>query len=346
MPRKRKPARLFQRKDDGAYVILDGGHQIRTGFGEGFRGQAEEALGRYIQRKILSDHRPMELDKVSIGEILVRYAKEKCRTVKDPERLLNTIKALAPYWADRTVVEVGVETCLEYVRLRAVSAWTVRREMTTLNAALKFAAARRRIPYSPIVILPPKGVAKDRWLNDAEEEALLQQAAPHVRRFIRIAVATGRRKSAITQLRWLPSSNNGWVDLDRGVIHFLGKAEAETKKRKGIVGMPKVLLEEMRTWDHECSHVISYHGQPVKRIDKAFREAAARARLDGVTPHTLKHTAVTRAFIGGMTLELATAYFATSRATLEDVYRSYSPDAHREAAEIMDQTLRPNMHFL
>ncbi len=38
----------------------------------------------------------------------------------------------------------------------------------------------------------------------------------------------------------------------------------------------------------------------------------------------------------GMTLEDATAYFATSRETLENVYRSYSPDALKNAVGIMD----------
>jgi integrase len=134
-----------------------------------------------------------------------------------------------------------------------------------------------------------------------------------------------------------PSLYNGWVDLDRGVIEFLGKAESETKKRKGMVKMPRSLLEDMKTWDQRSGHVISHRGQPIQRIDKAFREAVRRAGLDDVTPHTLKHTAVTWAFIKGMTLEMATDYFATSRDTLEDVYRSYSPEAHREAAEIMDR---------
>jgi hypothetical protein len=78
------------------------------------------------------------------------------------------------------------------VQHRRVSAWTVRREMNTLNAALQLAAMRRRIPYAPIVTLPPKGVARDRWLRPSEVERLKEHAAPHVRRFIEIALATGR----------------------------------------------------------------------------------------------------------------------------------------------------------
>jgi integrase len=339
MPRPRKPARLFQRKDDGAWIILDGGRQIRTGYGHGFRDEAEAFLSRHIARKAITDRGLVELDQISVGEVLVRYGEEKRKTVKDPERLLYSIKALAPFWADLTAAEISVDKCQAYVQHRGVSAWTVRREMNTLNAALRFAAARHRIPYAPVVTLPPKGVANDRWLRPSELEMLIEHSAPHVRRFIQIAIHTGRRKTAISRLKWVPSLNSGWVDLDKGVIHFLGKAEEETKKRKGIVRMTKTLLDEMRSWEQDSAHVISFGGQPIQRIDKAFRRAVERAGLEDVTPHTLKHTAVTWAFMKGMTLEMAVDFFATSRDTLENVYRSHHPDAQREAVEIMDRRL-------
>jgi len=337
MPRQRKPAHLFQRKDDGAWVILDGGKQIRTGFGDGFLEQAEAVLNRDIAQMRNRETAMVSLDQISLGEILVRYAEDRQHIVKDPERICNALKALSPFWANKTALEVTDDTCREYVAHRGVLDSTVRRELTTLNAALNQAAKKRRIPYAPTVLLPPKGVAKDRWLTPEEVDRLLKHSAPHIQRFIKIALATGRRKTAITQLKWIPSLYNGWVDMDWGVIHFLGKAEEESRKRKGIVRMPDSLRQEMATWDRDEPNVISFKGQPIKRIDQAFRRAARNAGFDDVTPHTLKHTAVTWAFMKGMTLEMATDFFATSRETLEEVYRSYHPDTQREAAAIMDR---------
>lgn len=129
------------------------------------------------------------------------------------------------------------------------------------------------------------------------------------------------------------------MDLDQGVINFLGLAEEETKKRKGIVRIPPGLLNEMKTWQRDGSYVVSIDGAKIGNIRKAFNGAAKRAGLNDVTPHTLKHTAVTWAFMIGMTLEQAVDFFATSRDTLEDVYRSYSPEAQREAAGLMDHGL-------
>lgn len=129
------------------------------------------------------------------------------------------------------------------------------------------------------------------------------------------------------------------MDLDQGVIHFIGIAEQETKKRKGIVRVPSGLLNEMRTWDQDGLYVVSVDGAEIANIRKAFDGAANRAGLKDVTTHTLKHTAVTWAFMNGMTLEQAVDFFATSRDTLEDVYRSYSPEAQKEAAGLMDHGL-------
>lgn len=47
---------------------------------------------------------------LSIGEVVVRYGEAKLKTVKDPERLTNSIKARAPYWADIKVAEIDVDT--------------------------------------------------------------------------------------------------------------------------------------------------------------------------------------------------------------------------------------------
>lgn len=56
-------------------------------------------------------------------------------------------------------------------------------------------------------------------------------------------------------------------------------------------------------------------------------------------PHTLRHTAARWAFMAGLTLEQATGCFATSGGALEDVCRSYSPHAQKDAAAIMDRIL-------
>ena len=114
MPRKRKPARLFQRKDDGAWVILDGGQQIRTGFGDGFHEAAEEVLSNYIASKKRQDDRVRDPSEITVGEVLVHYGEAKVKVVRDRERLLYTIQALSPYWSDLKVSQIDIDRCRGY----------------------------------------------------------------------------------------------------------------------------------------------------------------------------------------------------------------------------------------
>ena len=171
-----------------------------------------------------------------------------------------------------------------------------------LQRALVYAVAEGGLIYAPKVTLPKEPNPKDCWLTRNEAARLLRASAPHLRRFILISLATGRRASTVLALRWTPSLTSGWVDLERGIIHFRGQAEQETAKRKGAVLMPRQLTAHARRWARAGgSHVImwraagkhSWEMRPIAEIDTALAAAARRAGLDGVTPHVLKHTAVT-----------------------------------------------------
>ena len=76
MPRHRKAARLWQRKD-GAWIILDAGHQHRTGFsGESGRRAAEGALGNYIATRAPERTGPAQTSEITVGEVLALYARD------------------------------------------------------------------------------------------------------------------------------------------------------------------------------------------------------------------------------------------------------------------------------
>jgi len=64
---------------------------------------------------------------------------------------------------------------------------------------------------------------------------------------------------------------------------------------------------------------------------KNNEKACDKAGIEGVTPHTLKHTAVTLGFQSGLTMAEAKDYFATTQETLERVYKQHSP-LHNKAA--------------
>lgn len=81
--------------------------------------------------------------------------------------------------------------------------------------------------------------------------------------------------------------------------------------------------------------VVEFRQEPVRSIKKRIQEAAARAGLDGGTPHALKHTGVTSACMaGGAESEDLAEYFATSAETIRRRYRHARPlhQVHARAA--------------
>lgn len=360
MPRPRKPARLWQRPDDGAWVILDGGKQHRTGHcGEGGRGAAEDALRDFlVGRQAQSRVGPAQPSEVVVGEVLALYAREVGPTLASTATLAASIKALAPFWGGKTCDAVKGSTCRAYGRLRAepvtveyqgkkggrwsrtlsASNGTIRRELGVLQAALNHAHGEGVLIYAPTVTLPEGGAARDRWLTRGEAAKLLRAAAPHVRRFIVIALSSGRRASAILGLRLGMSLDSGWIDAERGIIHFEGARERKTKKRRGSIQAPAKLAGHMRRWAAAGgSHAVMWRKARVEEIDTGLAAAARRAGLAGVTPHALKHSAVTWAFQQGMSLEDAADWFATSPATLMKHYRAHSPHYQARAKAVMER---------
>jgi integrase len=63
------------------------------------------------------------------------------------------------------------------------------------------------------------------------------------------------------------------------------------------------------------------------RVSKAFTAAAREAGLDGVSPHTLRHTWITWAAQAGVPFFEISTHFGASTRIVENVYAHHAPDA-------------------
>lgn len=112
MPRRRQPARLYQRPDTGDWIIRDGARTIRTGArGECGRDAAETALRQYLASRLPERTGPADPAEITCGEILSAYAMEHGPNVASPATLGYSIKALAAYWGGLTADKVKGNTC-------------------------------------------------------------------------------------------------------------------------------------------------------------------------------------------------------------------------------------------
>lgn len=339
MPARSKGARLYERKRAGrasVWVIRDGA--VERSLGAIPVRDAEGLLEAYLREKRLRQG-ALPPEQVSIDDVLSLYASEHAHTASDPARIGYAIDALLSYWGGRPLSEVSGATCRAYVEARGVAASTARRELGTLNAAIQHCYRERHILAAPPVTLPPKAPPKDRWLTEAEAARLLWEArrTPHMARFVLMALYTGTRKDRLLRLRWRPHSEGGWVDLRAGVLHRRAEAESETKKKAPPAKIPPKLMTHLTRWGPDEGWVIGYKGARVLSIKTAWRSLVTRAELPGVTPHTLRHTAITWAMQRGVRLAHAAGYFGISVEELERTYLHHHPDFQSEAVEAMNR---------
>jgi integrase len=204
-----------------------------------------------------------------------------------------------------------------------------------LRAAINYAHKSGRITRPVAVELPERPEPRDRWLTRTEAAHLIcaartAQARLYMPLFILLGLYTGRRKEAILSLRW-PQ-----VDLEAGRIDFEVAGRRRTNKKRGVIQIPPRLLPHLRRARKrgtDLGYVLHINGECIKDIKKGFAAACKRAGLEGVSPHTLRHTAATWLMQAGTDVWQASGFLSMSMETLQRVYGHHHPDYQREAAE-------------
>lgn len=80
-------------------------------------------------------------------------------------------------------------------------------------------------------------------------------------------------------------------------------------------------------------YVVHRNGDRIGDIKKGFAAASGRAGLEGVTPHTLRHTAATWLMQVGTDRWEAAGFLGMSIETLARIYGHHHPDFMRTAAD-------------
>ncbi|MGS5046046.1 MULTISPECIES: tyrosine-type recombinase/integrase [unclassified Mameliella] len=366
MPKRAKGARLHWRAPKNRspfWEIRDGNTRLSTSTDD--RREAESALAEYIERK----NRPVgptSPDDLSVSMALSLYGEEHAAHVASPERIGYAIDALDKFWRDLPVSAVKGETCRRYAKSRVTrhgkpaSAGTIRRELNVLQAAINHCHREGYLTQAPKVVMPAKPPAKERWLTRQEAAWLLRAARSlnrdgrHLADFILCGLYTGSRKDTILRLHIDRASPvGGHVDTVQGILYRRPGAKAETKKRQTPARLPDRYLAHLRRQAANGRiYVVEREIAGERAMVGDIRKAWARARdlaaeladkqeieidLSDVTPHTLKHTAITWAMQRGATIWDAAGYFGTSAETIERVYGHHSPHHQQSAVDAMNR---------
>jgi integrase len=323
--------RLVKIADRGGWYIRYRG--VRRSTGESDRARAEQKLAAFVADLAA----PYPGAAILVSTLLARYLADRVERGKPgAERLRWAHKPLVRHLGDTVPEAITEALCRSYAATRAregVRPATARTELQALRAALRWAAgAGKLVATAPAITLPQRAPARDRWLTREEAAKLVDAcASPHIRLFVLLALNTAARRGAVLALPW------DRVDLERGVIDFRDPTRLETRKRRVAVPINATLRAALASAreGRVTPYVIEWAGGAVDSIKRGFRNACTRAGLAEVTPHVLRHTAVTWMMQAGVDIWQVAGMAGMTVEMVQAVYGHHHPAHLRSAADAL-----------
>lgn len=216
---------------------------------------------------------------------------------------------------------------------KKISRSTVHRELTDIIAILNWSVKRKYIKVNPLAGYekPKKDNAVIEPPTMAEIQALLQHSAAHLRRCLVISFYTGLRpgQTELLSLKW------NAVDLRAKTILIRSSRKGGPISR--TVPIHTAFLKLLKKWkkedkDKTAEEIITYKGQPVQRIKKAFYAAKKRAGITRrLRAYDFRHAFATMLLSEAGDLKSTSEILGHSRIqTTMDIYQHTNSKMHRK----------------
>jgi integrase len=377
MPRQSRGPRLWWRKERrkgrkviarGTWLVIDSGQHHPTSCYAGEDREAQEFLAAYIAEKYSPERRLKDIESIDVADVLSVYD-EDCRErqankPKFDERLVRLVK----WWGGKMLSAVNGVNCRAYTKFRGNNGGS-RRDLEDLRAAINHHAKEGFHRGVVRVVLPEKGLARDRWLSRSEAARFIwacwryreiqtvhvgphkgqkiatdKRPLRHVARFTLIGLYTGTRAGAIATASPYRTEGKSFVDLDSGIFNRRAIGKRATTKRQTPVPLPARLLVHLRRWSRlgiAKTHFVEWNGKRVASVKTGFASAVRIAGLDVTTGNVTRHTAATWLMQRGAPMWQAAGFLGMSEKTLRDTYGHHHPDFLREAADAIGSRPSP-----
>lgn len=253
------------------------------------------------------------LSSVSFAELAGEYldAREKTATASTINSLRYKIsRVILPIIGNMQAHEVTHQSLDKFVATRqkqGVKNRTIRDDLAYIKAVLNFGVKEQKIAASYASNYTPPRNDQERIRPPSREElqAIVDHAAPHVKRAIWIAYYTGCRPGP-KELFSLT-----WRDVD-----FFAKSITITSAEKGGLASREIdlapkFLELLKQWRREdeesgkpVKYLVHYAGGPVTSIRKGFEAAMRRAGITRrIRRYDLRHMTATEMLAAGVHLK-------------------------------------------
>lgn len=216
---------------------------------------------------------------------------------------------------------------------RAVKPATIHDRMSVFRTVLRWCMEKRFMPEIKFPKLPP--AQYEHFIPPTPEElnALLAVAAPHIVRVIVLGAQCGVRvgSSELFRLTWAD------VDLLRGVLRVHG-AQKNPNAPWREVPIRESLLPLFEAWRKDdladgVEYLIHHNGQPVSRIQKAWKQTLQRAGITRrIRPYDLRHAFATELIAGGVDIGTVAKLMGHSTPTMLLTHYQHVMDKQKRAA--------------
>jgi integrase len=233
----------------------------------------------------------------SYAEAEEKFIREHLTAIKPraAQRYGVSLKHLSEHFGDRTLEQITSATLSDFEtrrRQQGVSPSTIRRDLACLSSLLTSCVDWEWIDSN---IVPAylrrrskrglkEGAPRTRYLPEAEEVLLLNEATAEVRKAIILAIDTGLRREELFSLRWTQ------IDLDRGIIRTTTKTKSG---RPRSVPLPERSRSILPAFPGVDDYVL-INPETKKRyvqMNKGLKGAVRRAGIAPLQWHDLRRTA-------------------------------------------------------
>jgi len=352
------------------------GYTRKRSTGARERSEAERVMPSVVSAIMTA--KPLEGTTYKLGELLGAFERVKCRGGKNAT--YYALKPLCSYFHAFTPDQLNDAAWMVYREQRTrqkngsaafkargeklVSDATACKELNVMRAAISWARRNgwKGLENVAVHIEDQPDYAVQEYLTREEARRLVECCIePHTRLFVRIALATGARMSAILELTWdrinwpvgkrAPVSDNkalyaadivegGPEDVDfsfemkDGLRLDLGRGRGNKRRGTGVIALDnwQLYFDLKSAYDRRGGeYVVSYRGKKLGKVDlyDAYRRAGLvhyRRRT-----HLLKHTCCSWLVQAGVSYEAVAKLVGTRAETIRKHYGHLSPE-HLEAA--------------
>jgi site-specific recombinase XerD len=296
--------------------------------------------GRYLEKKREA--------KETLGQIRDRYVEWckgiKQKTVDDKEDHLNNI---LEFFGVDTLIGKVTKADVErfHAHLGSVNAQrkktplavaTINRRMACLKHFLHKAEEWGLIAENPArcIKLHKENNRRLRFLTIEECKTLLGSCpSPTLNQVVELALNTGMRKSELLRLE------RDHVNLRQGFLEILNQKNGEYDTIPLNKRVIEILQSIPRRLDSKYFFPGKMPGKPFKDLKRQFEKAMTNAKLDGVTFHTLRHTAASYLVMAGVDLATVKEILRHKSISMTLRYAHLSPDHKQSAVEALSKAL-------